>query len=270
MSEAHETDAPELDTEADAAVTDAPPSSEDRAAAIGWTPKEQFKGDPEKWIDADTFLKRGEEILPLLKANNRRLEQALEKQSKETAKVKATLERFAEHHSKTEQRAYERALQEIQDGIDQAAANGDVQGVRDGTERLVDLSKGAGSGAPAPEANPDFDAWQEENPWFGKDKAMTAACAAIGDDVLADGYTGKAQIREVDRRMREAFPEKFAKPTNQNRNLPGAVEGAGAPRRSSGKTYSDLPADAKAACDDFVKRVPGFTRERYIKDYFGQ
>jgi hypothetical protein len=46
------------------------------------------------------------------------------------------------------------------------------------------------------------------------------------------------------------------------------VEGGGSPPSPGGKSYSDLPPDAKAMCDDFVKRVPGFTRDRYVKDYF--
>lgn len=238
-------------------------SAEDRALAMGWTPKGQFRGDPEKWVDADTFIKRGEEFLPFLKANNKRLEQALERSNTKLASVEKTLERFAEHHTKTEARAYERALREIEGRIDAAAAAGDVAGVREGTAELVGLTKDA-TPADASAEPPELVEWKAANPWFGKDKALTAATAAIGDEAVAEGFSGKALIKEVDRRLREQFPSKFENP---NRRQPGAVEGSGSAPRKAGKTYSDLPADAKAACDDFVTRKL-LTREQYVKDYF--
>lgn len=271
MSEAADDQVPDLtDTAApadDAAQQDNAPSAEDRAMAMGWTPRSQFKGDPEKWVDAETFVKRGEEFLPFLKANNRRLEQALERQQKETAKVQQTLAKFAEHHSKTEQRAYERALNEIQARIDEAAANGDVAGVREATGELLELGKEASSPAATAEAEepPEFTEWKAANPWFGTDKALTAASAAIGDECVREGFTGKALIKEVDRRLRAEFPNKFENP---NRRQAATVEGQGAPPRKASKSYADLPPEAKAICDDFVKRVPGFTREKYCKDYF--
>jgi hypothetical protein len=248
-------------------VADPTPSAEDRALAMGWTPKGQFKGDPEKWVDAETFVKRGEEFVPFLKANNRRLEQALERQAKETEKLQATLSKFAEHHSRTEQRAYARALSDIEARLDAAAQSGDVQGVRDATEELVELrTEVATPSEPAqPDTPPEFVEWQEANPWFGKDKAKTAATAAIAQDVLTEGFTGKAQIKEVDKRLREKFPDWFENP---NRRQAATVEGHGSPPRKAGKGYADLPSDAKAICDDFVKRVPGFTREKYCKDFF--
>lgn len=265
MSETVEnTDAPE-----GADTADQGPSTEDRARTMGWRPKEEFKGDEGRWIDAETFVKRGEDVLPILKANNRQMEKALASRDAELAKVKSTLERFAEHHNKTEQRAYERALKDLQGTIAQAASVGDVQAVLDATEELSELRAEA-KAKPAPDApqeHPDFTAWKTENPWFGKDKAMTAATAALGEELVGEGYTGSALIKEVDKRLRTEFPQKFENPA---RKQAATVEGGGAPPRKSGKSYSDLPSDAKAACDDFVKRVPGFTRDKYCKDFFGQ
>lgn len=250
------------------APADNTPSVEDRARTLGWRPKEEFKGDESRWIDAETFVRRGEDVLPILKANNRQMEKALAARDSELSKVKATLERFAEHHNKTEQRAYERALRELKGDIAQAAAAGDVQGVLDKTEELSELqaeAKAKPAAQDAPQEPPEFTAWKADNPWFGKDKALTAATAALGEELVGEGYTGAALIKEVDKRLRAEFPNKFENPA---RRQAATVEGGGAPPRKAGKTYSDLPPDAKAACDDFVKRVPGFTREKYVKDFF--
>jgi hypothetical protein len=145
-----------------------------------------------------------------------------------------------------------------------------VNGVREATDELIELrteAKEAAQHTAGPAQNEDFEAWREANPWFGKDKAMTAACGAIGQEVLDEGYTGKAQIKEVDRRIREAFPEKFAKPTNPNRFGAQAVEGAGAPARRAGKSRSDLPADARATMDRWIKEGL-ITEAEYLKDFF--
>jgi hypothetical protein len=245
------------------------PSPEDRALTMGWVPKDQFKGDPDRWVDAETFVKRGEEFLPFVKANNKRLEGALERSNAKIASLEKTLERFAEHHTKTEQRAYERAITDLRQQIANSAAAGDIQGVMSATDELAELQADAKAGNAAPKSepdpNPEFAAWKEQSPWYGKDKALSAAFDALCGEVYEDGYTTpKAGLKEAEKRLREQFPSKFENP---NRRLPGAVEGQGAPPRKAGKTYSDLPPDARAACDDFVKRNL-LTREQYVKDYF--
>ena len=68
-----------------------------------------------------------------------------------------------------------------------------------------------------PPADPKATAWAEKNEWFGQDEAMTYTAFAIhrrlveeeGYDPKSDEYYG-----EVDRRIREQFPNKFetAKP----------------------------------------------------------
>lgn len=265
--------------EADTDAQDTPPqqddgpSVEDRALMMGWTPKDQFKGDPDKWVDAETFVKRGEEFLPFLKANNRRLEQALERANAKTASLEKAVSKAIEHVSKAEAKAYERAMRDIQARLDEAAAAGDVQGVREATDELVELAAEAKAEAkpaktPAPEPDAEFEAWKADNPWFGKDKALTAATVAIADDVANEGYTGKAQIKEVDRRLRDEFPHKFAKPENPNRRQPAAVEGSGSTIRPRGKTYGDLPPEAKAMCDELCRDIKGFTREKYVREFF--
>jgi hypothetical protein len=236
------------------------PSFEDRALTMGWTPKAQFKGDPEKWVDAETFVKRGEEFLPFLKANNRRLEQALERTRSDLAKL-------AEFHSKTAEREYQRAMKDIEAKIAEATAAGDTQGVMDAADELADLRADAKATA-KPQASAEdetFEAWKAENPWYGEDTAMTAAANAIGNELFNQGMSGKAQADEVTRRIKAEFPHKFKNP---NRSAPAAVEGGSVARGRGGKSRSDLPADARQFMDRMVKQGL-MTEAEYIKDYFG-
>ena len=44
---------------------------EARARDMGWSPRDSWRGKAEDWIDAETFVKRGTEILPILRAKSR-------------------------------------------------------------------------------------------------------------------------------------------------------------------------------------------------------
>ena len=39
---------------------------------LGWAPKESFRGDPQLWMDAKTYVNRGEQIMPILRKNNQK------------------------------------------------------------------------------------------------------------------------------------------------------------------------------------------------------
>ena len=50
---------------------------EEKALEMGWVPQDKWTGDPDKWTDARSYVERGEQILPILRANNRRLQDDL-------------------------------------------------------------------------------------------------------------------------------------------------------------------------------------------------
>ena len=60
--------------------------------------------------------------------------------------------------------------------------------------------------------------WAERNTWFGNDRVMTAAAYAIHDELISEGYnaSGDDYYKELDRRVRSEFPQKFTakKPTS--------------------------------------------------------
>lgn len=84
------------------------PSIEDRAKEMGWRPLSEFKGDESRFVDAETFVKKGEEVLPIIKANARKAEAEL-------ADMRATFAEFKKYHSQTEQRAYQRAIRDLEE-----------------------------------------------------------------------------------------------------------------------------------------------------------
>lgn len=246
---------------------------EARARAMGWTPKDEFKGDPAKWRDAGEFVERGENLLPLVKAQNKRLE-------REVAELKQTTKEFAEHLSKTEQRAYDRALATLKEQRKEALAAGDGDAFEKADEQIEQLKRDAAAKAAKHAgknddggADPVYTEWESRNTWL-KDQEMSDYAEFAAQKLRAGGEraTGAEFLDLVVQKVKAQFPTKF---TNPRRETAQAVEGAAPARRSGGKSYADMPAEARAACDRMAKN--GFAGDEkaqakfkadYVKQYF--
>jgi len=65
---------------------------------------------------------------------------------------------------------------------------------------------------PQPTPDPKAEEWASKNEWFGSDQVMTAASLAIDAQLREEGFspTDQEYYTEVDRRIKETFPHKFA------------------------------------------------------------
>lgn len=250
--------------------------SEEKARRLGWVPKDEFRGDPEHWRSADDFLARGEQLLPILKRDNDKLHRRLgdlEKQLKEQAEASKELLEFT---SKSEQRAYERARADIESRIKDGAANADTAVVEAGMRELSELDKQhqPKTETKVPEQarqqiDPTIQAWIDREKWFTTTPSLAAFATEVYGELDRDapGMAVEDRLAEVKKRTMDKFPEKFG--INPKRNGAAHVDAPNTEIRKPkrGKTYEDLPADAKAACDRFMKSIPGYTRDKYVAAY---
>lgn len=273
--EALDTEAPEVEDNLDDELS---PEELDRATRQGWAPEEEWKGPKEQWVDAKTFLKRGDEILPIVRANNKKLEQELadlKAERENDKKIFEDFQKFQDENRKREEKEYKRELAELKAAKAKAVADGDSAAftqadaaedqLRDDYQSRQAESKPKEPNQPG--EHPDWQPWLQENDWYLDDEEMGAMADAMGQRIAEakPHLTGKAFYDEVKARVQHAMPHKFENP---NRSKPNAVEaGGGGKTRSRGKTYSDLPAEAKQACDGFCKTIPGYTKEQYVKDF---
>lgn len=243
-----------------------PINFEVEASRMGWKPLDDFKGDPDKHVDAETFYKRGQEMMPILQAQNKALLKRLD--AAEKAAKQAT-----EYFSKSEERAYNRALADIRAEQEAAVESGDVVAHRAASKKLEELEKPAAL-TPTDETTPAqraeiFADWSKENSWYGSNAAMRAYADAQADIIFdkTKTFLDRDALDVVAQKVRAKFetdqPEAFAKPTAKPRN---PVEGVTPQRRSGGNSYSDLPPQAKAQCDRFVKNGVT-TKEDYVKAF---
>lgn len=247
--------------------------SEAEARTFGWVPQDEYKGNPDDWKDADTFLRRGKEINGFLRKDMDKLKGALSAKDAELAEIRETIESFRKYHNETEARAYKQALADLKQQKIEAIQQGDGERVVEIEDRMALINEAREEPAKPVKAkteenyNAEYVAWAKNNLWFSTDNELQALALLIGQEINAQDPSkkGKAFYDEVTARVKEQAPEKFENP---QRNNP-AVGSSSAGRSPGGKTkksYNDLPAEAKAACDKFVKQKL-MTQEQYVSEY---
>lgn len=91
---------------------------------------------------------------------------------------------------------------------------------------------------PPRQVDPRVEEWAERNPWYGRDTAMTHAAWGIHKQLISvEGFDASSDeyYHELDRRIRETFPQKFQQGAAPNQNRPQRNVQAVAPAsRSSG------------------------------------
>lgn len=233
----------------------------------GWTPREEFKGDPAKWVDARTFVTRADEVMPFLKKQNAA-------QKREIEDLKRQFKRAQAFFSKSEERAYQRALADLESRHDEAVETGDVAASKRIRQEIDGLKEEVSEFSTAfkneePEVAVDqetvrreFSEWIEANDWYVTDDAKRRYADFVADQLgPAESYGAgrKAWFAEIEARVGRKFTERKASPVNGGGNRAVSAKG--------GKTYADLPQEAKAMCDKWIRSGLIASREEYVKAY---
>ena len=88
---------------------------------------------------------------------------------------------------------------------------------------------------PPPEADPKAEAWAARNEWFGKDEALTFAAFGLHKKLVEDEQfdpTSAEYYSELDKRMRNEFPQKLNGGTKKPAQTVASVSRSGSPGRS--------------------------------------
>ena len=263
------------------------PEVRQEAESQGWVPKERFRGNESDWVDADTFVKRGREILPILRKNNENLIkdlQSTKEQLKEFREAAEEFKRFQKDAYERKAQDYELRIQAIKESRAQAISDGDGQKVnalddaldqakdelKDAKQAVKDADKTPISAAPvSQEVDPGLQQWLDKNTWFGQDKRMTGMVNGIGESLRLEFplLKGQAFLDKLDEVLAEEFPSKFGgKKQSPSSRVESGSGRAGRSGGSNAQSYDNLPPEAKSACDRFVKQKL-MTREQYVADF---
>lgn len=267
---------------------EAQPSVEDRARDMGWVPQDEWKGNADQWRPAEEFVRRGEEILPIVKS---RLEKSEDQVNTLTRKIDDLTQDYNdrfERMQRTSQLALERQAQQIKahyetkkrEAVELAdpaayeqAAKEEALALEEHTKAVEaeQEPKGDQNGSAIPSGiRLKVDAWVEENPWFLSDPALSGYARGVDEEIRREkpGMAIEDHLEEVKSRVSAAFPEKFGKSAPQ----PSQVEGGGALPSGSGagKGAADLPEDARKQGMEFVSQGLFKNLDEYATEYWSE
>lgn len=225
-----------------------PVTIEGLAGEMGWRPKDDWKGDPDKWKPAHEYVRSTVDV-------NRKVVNRLKGVEDQLARVARTSVSITEREVAKER---ERLMQEREEAFDAGDRDAFVRAER----KLAKVSE------VAPATVPDeTHSFVERNAnWFQKDKEATAWAVNRANELAATGLGPARQLAIVEREAKTMFPEFFEaekpKPKAAPLNTPGTRIAA-----TSRKGFASLPADAQKAALDFEAKR-GINREEYAKIYY--
>lgn len=281
-----------LDKEADEPLeSKAEPDVQAQAKRMGWIPPERYKGAAEKFVDADVFLRRGEEVLPIIKQQKAKLEGEVTRLSGEVNRLAGIIEKnqeamvaLEEYHTAETKRKVTAVRKELKAEIVRASEAGDHEALAEATDQLSQLNEKVEETReeekreevpPPVKLDPAFVSWAEETGWYGKDRKRTALANAAAVELREQGETavGREFLDLVTDEVEKVIPSRRqrANPDKTSSSRPASRGNGG------GKSYADLPAEAKHACDGFTNQLVGEGRRyktktdwqaAYAKNYF--
>ena len=236
------------------------PVSEDGLAFVrevakraGWTDRDEWTRDPDKWRDADEYLAETPKVIETLQERLKRTGQAADAAIEEERR-----------RAQVEARAEIRAAAEAQDPEAAEAA----------------AAKLARNSGPPPQTT----AWIAKNQWFNTDSEAQAVAVAAVNRGAAAGLSIEDQLEAAEIAVKKRFPEHFPGEARREevrlseRRPPVVTPGTRtAPPSSREKTFGDIPAGDRAQYQRyFAKRMEGRglskaeAEAKYAKTYWAE
>lgn len=225
--------------------------AENKAHALGWRPKDEFSGDPDKFTDAKTFLQKANENIPMLRENYRKIDAQNQKFSEQIEQLTKQIAGVNQRLIDAEKRGYEKAVADIEAAQRAAALDGDMEKYDALQKRKDDLSLKSSTAPQAPQNVPQgeplpiedriaLEIFQSQNPWFKQDAELNEdMCAYVmGIKSRNPNISMSDVLQKAKEKVVKANPLKFANQKSVNDVLTSTTS---TPNRS---TYGDLKEKA--------------------------
>lgn len=208
-----------------------------------------YKGDPEKALSPEEFVLRGEEILPIVNANNKKLLAANKKMQEDFDHQKAEMSKYMDATLKRERADHEKQLEE-------AVSDGDV-------ERYKELKKAEPAEPEAVEKSPIESEFETRHDWYGTDDKRTKLAQAADNSIQA--LRGVLSPSEYVDRLEQEMERLM--PTKQTHNTVTSsrkkIEG-----KKTAESFEAMPQEYRDACKKMESNQWGVKREDYVKNYW--
>lgn len=247
---------------------------ESEAREMGWVPQSDFKGDQSKWVDAETFVERGNTFIPFLRNNNKKLHSELDSVKSVVSNLKQTIEEqnasmeaLKAFHQESTRAQVEKARRDLLSELKAAKQDGDIE---QEVKLTADLSRFDAAQEQikqniqnpikqevkqqSNQLHPDTEAWMRENTWYGQDFERTALMNGVCQKMRAQGssLSGMEFLKAAGAQVAARFGD--------SEQVSSKVDSGSRANVTSGKvssTYASLPSEAKEQCDKQAARFVG-------------
>ena len=243
---------------------------EEEARSQGWKPKEEF-GDDDKWVDAKTFVERGEQFVGILKPRIDKLERKLQYQEQVNRDIANQYKRLEESEKRKRQQLEEELVALRKKAIEE----NDGEAFEEADTQLNQLRQNKSPDTNTEATPPSwFNDWMVDNAWYGKDTVMRSVADGIAQELRDAGtyLTGREFMDAVSERVKAELPHKFENPRKARQSDPD-VEPTGGRKttvNSDAATWDNLPAEAKKECTRLIKEGVIKSKEQYAEIYYAE
>src|SRR3972149_6385261 len=185
------------------------------AKQFGWVPQDDFKGDPEQWRDAATFLQRGKEINGFLRKDLEKIQKTLQQRDHDVQEMRETLNEFREFHNASMVQAKKTVIDELKKEKVIAIEQGDGEKVLELEDKIEQVKEAAATKPALENKTPnendkEFYGWLKENQWYITNQELAPASVEFGAVAQLEDQDlrGRKFLDLVTEKVKEAFPEK--------------------------------------------------------------
>ena len=244
---------------------------EAEASQQGWKPREEYQGDPDNWVDAETFVQRGEQFVGLMKP---RLDK-LEKQLRYQEKLNKDMSEYVKTFQTQKQKEIEQLEAKVKEARKQAVAQGDGDAFEKAEQQLADIQtqKQEASRTNEPEIPEYAQDWLNENSWYNSDFALRSLADSYSDRLRTTNpnLVEREHLDKVAEFVKSEMPHKFKRAGGGSPSVEGeAGRRSGTTETSNAQTYNNLPPEAKATCTRLINEGIIKDKNEYARLYFEQ
>lgn len=252
---------------------DAPMTLEDRAMARGWRPLEEFEGDESTWVDANTYLIKGE-LMDVISERNRHIK----KLEQDNAEIKGAVQDLKKHFQETAKLEVQKRLKELRAEKAHAMSLDDHERAMELDDEIIELrelQKAAEQEVEKPKATnepaPEVVDWLKDNPWadntsskFDSELAQEGMTLMQAEVIRRGGQVddvGKV-LASVKAKLERMYPEKF---TPQRRAVTSVDTPAPTGKGRGGSLINKMTPEQRRFGESFVKAGAYEKLEDYAK-----
>jgi len=253
-----------------------PTHDEQLASNNGWRPKDEWEGEPEDWVSAREFNRRGELFSRIAKYGN------------ENREMRESLKKLFNHNRVLFDAGYKKAIGDLKGERAEAIEEGDTRklvAIEDQMESLKDehqraiqefdssMTMGETQEGPNPQQAVVFNQWSDSNPWYGKNADLTKIADNIAKSMVESSRASGVAVDygrllgQVAREVRENNPEYFVK-ESKNSSVEGSSRTTTTRKAGGVARYSmnNIPSEEREIARTIMQST-GMKEEEYVKQY---